>query len=90
MNSTQRDLVATRALELVPLITITEYTSVNDILEQTARRACVSHGIEQAHARGEVSIVIETREGVYTMSVKPEIDSRRVFTEIQQRFEGQL
>lgn len=88
MNSTQRDLVATRALELVPLIT--EYKSVNDILERMARRACVSHGIEQAHARGEVSVIIETREGVYTMSVKPEIDSRRVFAEIHDRFEGQL
>lgn len=88
MNSTQRDLLSMRAMELVPLIT--EYKSVNDILERMARRAYVSHGIKQAHARGEVSVIIETREGLYTMSVRPDVDSRQVFAEIQQRFEEQL
>jgi len=88
MNSTQRDLLAIRALELVPLIT--EYKSVDDILEQMARRSCVAHGIEQAHARGEVSVIIETREGVYTMSAQPNIDSRQVFTEIHSRFGDKL
>jgi len=88
MNSTQRDLLSMRAMELVPLIT--EYKSVNDILEQMARRSCVANGIKQAHARGEVSVIIETRKGLYTMSAQPNIDSRRVFAEIQQRFEEQL
>lgn len=87
MNSTQRDLLAIRALELVPLIT--EYKSVADILERMARRSCVAKGIETAHMRGEISVIIETRDALYTMSAKPEEDSRRVFAEITQRFEGQ-
>lgn len=88
MNSTQRDLIEMRALELMPLLD--NYNSLTELFTHSMTRNCVVRGLTTSCEHGKVSVIIRTRDELLTMSAPATVPAWKIFAEIQQRFGDEL